>query len=161
MTTAANNATPVAEKKLITEIFVDGARKGWNAAITSMMPNVVMAFVIIRILEMSHGLDVISKGFEPVMSLFGLPGSAGIMLIGYWLSMGGGLGVALALLSKGQLNAHDLVVMAPACYIVGSNIQYLGRILSVIGTEGRYHSVMQVINFITGFVSIAIMQAIV
>jgi len=154
MSTVANN-------KLITEIFVDGARKGWNAAIGSMMPNVVMAFVIIRILDLSHGLSVVSSAFEPVMSVFGLPGAAGIMLIGYWLSMGGGLGVALALLSKGQMNAHDLVVMAPACYIIGSNIQYLGRILSVIGTEGRYHVVMQVINFITAFLSLALMQAIV
>lgn len=152
---------PTASSKLITEVFVEGARKGWNAAIGSMMPNVVMAFVIIKVLTLSKGLDVVSALFQPVMSVFGLPGAAGIMLIGYWLSMGGGLGVALALFSAGSLNGYALVVMAPACYIVGSNIQYLGRILSVIRTEGKYYTVMQVINFIVAFISIAIMRAIV
>lgn len=146
------------QKKLPTEVFVDGAKMGWNAAIGSMMPNVVMAFVLIHALKLSGGIDVVSAIFSPLMGLFGLSGATGIMLIGYWLSMGGGIGVASALYLSGALTGHDLVVMAPACYIVGSNIQYHGRILSVIGTPGKYHLVMQLINFITAFISIGVMQ---
>ena len=35
------------QNKLITDIFIDGAKKGWNIAINSTVPNVLMAFVII------------------------------------------------------------------------------------------------------------------
>lgn len=150
-----------ASKKLPTDVFVDGAKTGWNAAITSMMPNVVMAFVLIHALKLSGGLDLISALFEPVMGIFNLPGATGIMLIGYWLSMGGGLGVASALYLGGMLTGYDLVVMAPACYIIGSNIQYHGRILAVIGTPGKYHMIMQINNFIAAFASIFIMKALV
>ena len=41
---------PTNQNKLITDIFIDGARKGWNIAVTSTIPNVLMAFVIIYIL---------------------------------------------------------------------------------------------------------------
>lgn len=148
-------------KKLPTDVFVNGAKTGWNAAITSMMPNVVMAFVLIHGLKFSGGLDLISALFEPVMAIFNLPSAAGIMLIGYWLSMGGGLGVASALYLSGMLTGYDLVVMAPACYIIGSNIQYHGRILAVIGTPSKYHMIMQINNFIAAFVSIYIMKVLV
>jgi spore maturation protein SpmB len=126
-----------------------------------MMPNVVMAFVLIHALKMTGLLDIISAIFEPVMAIFGLPGAAGIMLIGYWLSMGGGLGVASALYASSALTGYDLVVMAPACYIIGSNIQYHGRVLSVIGTEGKYHTLMQISNFIAAFVAIVIMRIVI
>lgn len=148
----------VQQNKLPTEVFVDGAKMGWNAAIGSMMPNVVMAFILIHALRISGGIDIVSAVFSPVMGLFGLPGATGIMLIGYWLSMGGGIGVASALYVSGALTGHDLVVMAPACYIIGANVQYHGRILSAVGTQGKYHLVMQAINFITAFIAIGIMQ---
>ena len=34
-------------KEMITDVFVRGARQGWGIAIGSMIPNVLMAFVII------------------------------------------------------------------------------------------------------------------
>ena len=42
-----------ASNPVITDVFVEGARKGWNIATTSTLPNVVMAFIIIKALEIT------------------------------------------------------------------------------------------------------------
>ena len=34
------------EKVMITDVFVSGVKRGWNIAIGSMLPNVLMAFLI-------------------------------------------------------------------------------------------------------------------
>ncbi|MGL5798649.1 MAG: nucleoside recognition domain-containing protein, partial [Plesiomonas sp.] len=84
-------------KPMITDIFVAGARKGWNIATTSTVPNILMAFVIIKVLKISGALELMATIFEPVMGLFGLPGEAAAVLLGGWMSMGGGVGVAVSL----------------------------------------------------------------
>ncbi|MFR5879870.1 MAG: nucleoside recognition domain-containing protein [Cloacibacillus evryensis] len=72
----------MAEKRPgIIDLFVSGARRGFNISMTGMLPNVVMAFVIIRFLDMSGFLPLISKAAAPVMALFGLPGDAMIVLV--------------------------------------------------------------------------------
>ena len=35
----------------MTEVFVTGARQGWELATKSMLPNLVMAFVLIKVLN--------------------------------------------------------------------------------------------------------------
>ena len=37
------------QKPLITEVFVEGAKRGWDLATKSMLPNLVMAFVLIKV----------------------------------------------------------------------------------------------------------------
>ena len=39
------------KKPIVTDIFVEGAKKGWVIATTSTVPNVLMAFVIIKALD--------------------------------------------------------------------------------------------------------------
>ncbi|MGS0640055.1 nucleoside recognition domain-containing protein, partial [Citrobacter sp. VF227] len=73
---------------VITDVFVEGARKGWNIATTSTLPNVVMAFIIIKALEITGALKGLGMVFAPLMGLFGLPGEAAAVLIGGWMSMG-------------------------------------------------------------------------
>ncbi|NMA02830.1 MAG: hypothetical protein GX923_09770, partial [Clostridia bacterium] len=81
----------VKEKKMITDVFVEGARKGWNVGIGSVIPNVLMAFVLIRALDITGLLAILGKVFGPIMAIFGLPGEAATVLMGAWLSMGGGV----------------------------------------------------------------------
>jgi len=88
---------------VITDVFVEGARKGWGIATSSTLPNVVMAFIIIKALEITGALKGLGMIFAPLMGLFGLPGEAAAVLIGGWMSMGGGIGVAIGLFDKGIL----------------------------------------------------------
>lgn len=90
---------PAPAKPMVTDVFVKGAVQGWNICVTSTIPNVLMAFVIIKILNHSGLLALIGQIFSPIMGIFGLPGEAATVLLGGWMSMGGGVGVAVALCS--------------------------------------------------------------
>ena len=56
------------DNKLITDVFVDGARKGWDIAVHSTIPNVLMAFVIIYILNKSGLLSIMGKYIGFIMT---------------------------------------------------------------------------------------------
>ena len=146
---------------VITDVFVAGARKGWNIATTNTLPNVVMAFIIIKALEITGALKGMGLLFSPLMGLFGLPGEAAAVLIGGWMSMGGGIGVAIGLFDKGIITGEHLAIMAPAIYLMGSQVQYLGRILGVIGTSARRIPLMIVISVINAFIAMLLMRIII
>ena len=146
------------KKMMITDVFVNGAFQGWNIATHSTIPNVLMAFVIIKILNHSGLLALIGQIFSPIMGLFGLPGEAATVLLGGWMSMGGGVGVAVALFDNGVLNGTQLAIVRPAIFLMGSQIQYLGRCLGVIGIKGSKIPLIMAIPVLTAFVSLFVMR---
>ncbi len=148
-------------KPMVTDIFVEGAKKGWAIATSSTIPNIMMAFVLIAVLNITGGLTLMGKVFAPVMGLFGLPGEAAAVLIGAWMSMGGGVGVVMGLYSAGSLTGENIAILAPAIYLMGSQVQYLGRVLGAIGTEGRYIPVMFAISIINAFAAMFVMNILV
>ncbi|HBL9013444.1 TPA: hypothetical protein LTW89_000893, partial [Enterobacter hormaechei] len=48
-------------RKNIMDLFIDGARRGFTIATTSLLPNVVMAFVIIQALKVTGLLDIVGR----------------------------------------------------------------------------------------------------
>ena len=110
------------EKPMLTDVFVSGVKRGWGIATGSMLPNVLMAFILIYVLKLTGILDLIGTVCGPVMKVFGLPGEALMVLLAAWLSMGGGVGVASSLFAAGSLSLHDIAVIAPAMYLMGSQV---------------------------------------
>lgn len=151
----------VQEKQMITDVFVSGVKRGWGIATGSMLPNVLMAFILIYVLKLTGILDLIGTVCGPVMKVFGLPGEALMVLLAAWLSMGGGVGVASSLFAAGSLSLHDIAVLAPAMYLMGSQVQYIGRLLGVVGTPGKYIPVMVLISIINALLALLVMQIIV
>ena len=151
-----NNPNP-----MVTDVFVKGAVQGWNIAVTSTIPNVLMAFVIIKVLQHSGLLELIGQVFGPVMAIFGLPGEAATVLLGGWMSMGGGVGVAVALFGQGVLNGDHVAILAPSIFLMGSQVQYMGRCLGVIGIKGKDLLFIMSVPIITAFVSLFVMKLIV
>ena len=149
---------PAPAKPMVTDVFVKGAVQGWNICVTSTIPNVLMAFVIIKILNHSGLLALIGQIFSPIMGIFGLPGEAATVLLGGWMSMGGGVGVAVALFDNGVLNGTQLAIVCPAIFRMGSQIQYLGRCLGVIGIKGSKIPLIMAIPVLTAFVSLFVMR---
>ena len=149
------------EKPMLTDVFVSGVKRGWGIAIGSMLPNVLMAFILIYVLKLTGILDLIGTVCGPVMKVFGLPGEALMVLLAAWLSMGGGVGVASSLFAAGSLSLHDIAVLAPAMYLMGSQVQYIGRLLGVVGTPGKYIPVMVLISIINALLALLVMQIIV
>ena len=148
-------------KPMITDVFVSGVKRGWGIATGSMLPNVLMAFILIYVLKLTGILDLIGTVCGPVMKVFGLPGEALMVLLAAWLSMGGGVGVASSLFAAGSLSLHDIAVLAPAIYLMGSQVQYIGRLLGVVGTPGKYIPVMVLISIINALLALLVMQIIV
>lgn len=149
------------KKMMITDVFVNGAFQGWNIATHSTIPNVLMAFVIIKMLNISGALDFIGTCLGPVMAIFGLPGEAAMILLGGWMSMGGGVGVAAALFDQGAISVQDCAILAPAIYLMGSQLQYMGRCLGVIGTRGKMIPLLMAVSILNAFISMFIMNIIV
>lgn len=149
------------EKLMLTDVFVSGVKRGWGIATGSMLPNVLMAFILIYVLKLTGILDLIGTVCGPVMKIFGLPGEALMVLLAAWLSMGGGVGVASSLFAAGTLSLHDIAVIAPAMYLMGSQVQYIGRLLGVVGTPGKYIPVMVLISIINALLALLVMQIIV
>ena len=149
------------EKPMLTDVFVSGVKRGWGIATGSMLPNVLMAFILIYVLKLTGILDLIGTVCGPVTKIFGLPGEALMVLLAAWLSMGGGVGVASSLFAAGSLSLHDIAVIAPAMYLMGSQVQYIGRLLGVVGTPGKYIPVMVLISIINALLALFVMQLIV
>jgi len=148
-------------KVFITDVFVKGAVNGWNLITHSTIPNVLMAFVIIKILNVSGLLGIIGKVFSPIMMLFGLPGEAATVLIAGWMSIGGGVGVAAALIDQSAIGVRDIAILCPAIVLMGSQVQYMGRCLGVIGTSAKRIPVFMCISVINAMIAMVIMNFIV
>lgn len=148
-------------KLMITDVFVKGAVHGWKIATGSTIPNVIMAFVLIKILKQSGILDLIGQALDPVMGIFGLSGAAATALLGAWMSMGGGVGVTVALFEEGAINGTQIAILTPAIFLMGSQIQYLGRCFGVIGIKGKDIVSIMVVPVITAVISLFVMRLIV
>ena len=146
------------QKKTLPDIFVEGAKKGWNVGISSIIPNVLMAFVLIHALRLSGLLDMLGVLFNPVMGLFGLPGQAVMVLVGAWMSMGGGVGVAASLYAAKILNPTHVTILLPAILLMGAQIQYMGRLLGTAGIQGRYYPMLFGISILNAIISMIIMR---
>ena len=150
-----------ANNKLLTDVFVEGARKGWDIAVHNTIPNVLMAFVIIHILKVSGALDIIGKYLGFVMLPLGLPGESIAVIMAAFLSWGGSAGVLVALVQGGTLTAPDIAVLIPGMALVGSTVQYMGRVLGVLGIPGKHYLVLFGICILNAYLAMFVTSIIV
>lgn len=94
------------------DIFIVGLRKGLDIGLYSLLPNVLMAFVLTYMLNLFGVMKFLGDTCGGVMGAFDLPGEAITVLLATWLSCGAGVGVAASLAAAGQLNAHDVTIRA-------------------------------------------------
>jgi spore maturation protein SpmB len=142
------------------DIFVIGARKGFNIAINNLMPNVLMAYVIAEMLNLLGVMQAIGHIFSPLMGGVGLPGEAISVLLTAWLSSSAGTGVAISLLSKGTLDIGQITILAPAIFLMGSQLQYMGRLLGVADVPKKYWPLLMVVSILNAVISMLIMRVI-
>ena len=93
--------------------------------------------------------------------VFGLPGEAATVLIAGWMSIGGGVSVAAALIDQGSIGVHDIAILCPALILMGSQLQYMGRCSGVIGTRGSRIPLLMSISVLNAMIAMLIMSIIV
>ena len=145
-------------KKTYCEMFVDGARDGWKIGIQSLLPNLVMAFTLIKILQDTGVLKFLGHIFAPITAVFGLPGEAMMVLVTSLLSMGGGTGVAMSLYTEGVLSPTDLTIVLPGNFLLGGQIQNVGRILGGIGIHPRFYPLLWGVTLLNAAIGMFIMR---
>ena len=153
----SNNAKPAAPSNPF-DIFVIGARKGFQIAINNLMPNVLMAYVIAEILNLVGAMQFIGKIFAPMMGIFGLPGEAVTVLLTTWLSSSAGTGVAVSLIAKGVLNGTHASILIPALFLMGAQLQYMGRLLGVADTPKKYWPLLMLASIINACIAMIVMR---
>ena len=154
-------SSQIIQKKTIADVFVEGALKGWNIGVKSTVPNVLMAFAVIAVLKITGFLDLVAVVFDPVMAVFSLPGVAITVLIGAWLSMGGGVGIAASLYAQGLLTGEQVTILIPAIFLMGAQLQYWGRVLGTSGVQAKFYKVYFAISILNSMICMFIMQFIV
>lgn len=157
---ANNQAAETEKKQNILDLFVEGARRGFTIGTTSLLPNVIMAFVIIRVLEVTGLLKLIGISFAPIMALWGLPGEAATVIITSIMSMGGGVGVAASLYIAQHLDATQVTILLPAIYLMGNPVQNVGRCLGISGVNTKHYIAIIAICVINALLSIWAMRIV-
>lgn len=146
---------------MVTDVFVKGAVQGWNIAVTSTIPNVLMAFVILKVLQPLGPPHDLRRTVRPDHGHLRPPRRSRRRLLGGWMSMGGGVGVAVSLFDQGLLTGEHVAIVAPSIYLMGSQVQYMGRCLGVIGIKGSNLFKIMALPIVTAFVSLFVMKLIV
>ena len=157
-----NNSTntEVKQNTNVIDLFVAGAYKGFNIAIKNMMPNVMLAFIIIHALKVTGLLDLIGIYAGPIMALWGLPGQAIAVILASLMSMGGAVGVAAGLLTAGILTPYDATIMLPSMYLMENPVQNVGRCLGTSGVNAAHYPVIIGICVFNALVSIWFMRLV-
>lgn len=143
------------------DIFIVGLKKGLNIGLYSLLPNVLMAFVLTYILQLFGVMDFLGRTCGGVMGIFDLPGQAITVLLATWLSCGAGVGVAASLAASGVLNEHDITILAPAFILMASQIQYMGRLLGVADVPKKYWPILMVNSVLMACIGMIVMRFIV
>lgn len=140
------------------DIFIVGLKKGLNIGLYSLLPNVVMAFVLTYILQLWGVMDFLGRTCGGIMGIFDLPGQAITVLLATWMSCGAGVGVAASLASSGVLNGHDVTILAPALILMASQIQYMGRLLGVADVPKKYWPLLMLNSLLMAFIGMLLMR---
>ncbi len=140
------------------DIFIVGLKKGLDIGLYSLLPNVLMAFVLTYMLQLFGVLDFLGRTCGGIMGIFGLPGEAITALLATWLSCGAGVGVAASLLAAGSLDGQDITILAPAFILMASQIQYMGRLLGVAGVPKKYWPVLMLNSVLMACIGMYLMR---
>ena len=160
---AANTEKNVSKAKAkgnLISSFVVGARSGLKMSLNNMAPNVLFAFALIQILNLSGLSDLISKICGPIMGIFGLPGIAATVVVTALLSTGGGIGAAASLALSGDINGGQAAVLLVGIMTFGSCLQYMGRILGSADVDGKHYPILVSSYILCGFLAMIVMNLI-
>ena len=140
------------------EVFISGLRKGAAIGVRFMLPALIAAFVVIEMLQVSGVLRLLAEHVSGVMAVFGLPGEALAVLIAAWASAAGAIGMVAGLASRGLLTPEHVAILLPGILLMGSQLQFFGRILAVAGVSSERVPVMMAIGLMNAVGAMIIMR---
>lgn len=142
------------------DAFVSGMLEGLELSVKKLLPNIVIAFTLIKFLSSFELFDQIASMAAPLMQAWGLPGESSLILITAVISNAAAVGVAVSLLSDGIVDGQDITVLFAAVYCIGALMQFSARVLAVVGVPRGRWPIMWAIAFINAGVALSLASAL-
>ena len=140
------------------DIFIIGARKGFNIAVNNLVPNILMAYAVSEVLRILGVMKMVGEIFGPMMFIFGLPGEAVTVLLTAWLSSSASVGLAASMFANGILEPRHITILMPAFFLMGAQLQYMGRLLSVADVPKRYWPLLMSASILNAMLAMLLMN---
>lgn len=154
----SNNAQTKHQTNNPFDIFIIGARKGFNVAINNLVPNILMAYAVAQVLQIMGVMKFLGDVFGPAMVVFGLPGEAVTVILTAWLSSSAAVGLAANMAANGLLDAHAITVLMPCFFLLGAQLQYMGRLLGVADVPKKYWPLLMSASFLNAICAMLLMN---
>ena len=132
--------------------FLEGAKKGIYMALFTLGPALIMMYPVLKILDVTGLMDLLSVVLGPVMGLWGLPGEAAVVLISGMLNNAAGVAAIAEYFESGVFNGYHVAIITPMAWMIFYYIQNIGRILNVVGTAKRYYVPIFIIAILTSMI---------
>lgn len=140
------------------DIFIIGARKGFNIAVNNLVPNILMAYAVSEVLRILGVMKMVGEIFGPMMFIFGLPGEAVTVLLTAWLSSSASVGLAASMFANGILEPRHITILMPAFFLMGAQLQYMGRLLGVADVPKRYWPLLMSASILNAMLAMLLMH---
>ena len=140
------------------DIFIIGARKGFNIAVNNLVPNILMAYAVSEVLRILGVMKMVGEIFGPLMFIFGLPGEAVTVLLTAWLSSSASVGLAASMFANGILEPRHITILMPAFFLMGAQLQYMGRLLGVADVPKRYWPLLMSASILNAMLAMLLMN---
>jgi spore maturation protein SpmB len=74
------------------------------------------------------------------------------------MAMAGGAGTAASLYAAGKLTSEHVTILIPAIFLMGAQLQYMGRCLGTAGIQSRYYPVLLCISVVNAAIAMFVMR---
>lgn len=140
------------------DIFIIGARKGFNIAINNLVPNILMAYAVAEVLKILGVMKFLGDLFGPLMVVFGLPGEAVTVVLTAWLSSSASVGLAANMAANGILEPRHVTILMPCYFLLGAQLQYMGRLLGVADVPKKYWPLLMSASLLNALCAMLVMH---
>ena len=140
------------------DIFIIGARKGLNITLNNLVPNILMAYAVAEVLRILGVMKMVGEIFGPLMFVFGLPGEAVTVVLTAWLSSSASVGLAANMAANGILDARHVTILMPCFFLLGAQLQYMGRLLGVADVPKRYWPMLMSASLLNALCAMLVMN---
>ena len=140
------------------DIFIIGARKGLNITLNNLVPNILMAYAVAEVLRILGVMKMVGEIFGPLMFVFGLPGEAVTVVLTAWLSSSASVGLAANMAANGILDARHVTILMPCFFLLGAQLQYMGRLLGVADVPKRYWPLLMSARLLNALCAMLVMN---
>ena len=140
------------------DIFIIGARKGLNITLNNLVPNILMAYAVAEVLRILGVMKMVGEIFGPLMFVFGLPGEAVTVVLTAWLSSSASVGLAANMAANGILDARHVTILMPCFFLLGAQLQYMGRLRGVADVPKRYWPLLMSASLLNALCAMLVMN---